>query len=129
MYLETILILKSKLDNVRAIDIVNYTGYTKPSVSRAVGLLKKGNFIWVDNSGYISFTESGEVLASKIYNRHTVLTDFFITLGVSEKTAAEDACKIEHTISDETLDAIKKQLKLIQEKGYAALSQNSKLSR
>ncbi|MGH4121903.1 MAG: metal-dependent transcriptional regulator [Clostridium sp.] len=111
MYLETILILKNKFAQVRAIDIVNYTGYTKPSVSRAIGLLKGGKFIQVDSDGYIAFTDSGEALAFKIYERHKLLTSLFVTLGVDEKVASEDACKIEHHISDETFEAIKKHIK------------------
>ncbi|MEG2213938.1 MAG: metal-dependent transcriptional regulator, partial [Clostridiales bacterium] len=96
MYLETILILANQSPQVRAIDIVNHTGYTKPSVSRAVGLLKDGGYIEVDSDGYITLTASGSKLAAHIYERHMLLTKFFIHIGVSEKTAAEDACKIEH---------------------------------
>jgi len=107
MYLETILILNNKLPQVRAIDIVNYTGYTKPSISRAVGLLKDGGYIAIDSDGYITLTDSGNELASKIYERHTLLTTYFKFIGVSEQTAIEDACKIEHDISDETFEAIK----------------------
>lgn len=108
MYLEDILVLKSKLSQVRAIDIVKYTGYTKPSVSRAVGLLKDGGYIVLDSDGYISLTESGIEIASRIYERHTFLTKCFIALGVEEKVATQDACRIEHTISDQTFEAIKK---------------------
>lgn len=109
MYLEAILTLKKDNGNVRAIDIANYTGYSKPSVSRALGILKKGEFITVDEHGFISFTEMGQAHATLIKERHDVLTKVFIALGVSEETATEDACKIEHVISEETFEAIKKQ--------------------
>ena len=87
-------------------------GYSKPSVSRAVGILKKGGYLLMDKDGYLTLTESGLAVAKKIYERHTLLTDFLIRLGVNEKTAVEDACKIEHDISDETFDALKKHAKL-----------------
>ncbi|MGF7144375.1 Mn-dependent DtxR family transcriptional regulator [Anaerotaenia torta] len=108
MYLETILILSKKSGAVRSIDVSEYMGYSKPSVSRAVGLLKNAGYITVDAEGLLFLTEEGHKIASKIYERHTLLTDFLIRLGVNEKTAAEDACKIEHHISDETFSAIKK---------------------
>ncbi len=111
MYLETILILSNSQPSVRSIDICEYMGYSKPSVSRAVGLLKKGGYITVDGSGFITLTESGKYIAGKIYERHTVLTGFLMSLGVPEVTAAEDACKIEHDISDTSFDAIKKAIK------------------
>lgn len=112
MYLEAILVLSSENPQVRAIDIANYTGYSKPSVSRALGILKKGEFIVVEDNGHISFTEMGRQHALAIKERHDVLTKLFVRLGVSEETAAEDACKIEHVISDETFEAIKKQFNL-----------------
>ena len=87
-------------------------GYSKPSVSRAVGILKKGGYLLMDKDGYLTLTESGLAVAKKIYERHTLLTDFLIRLGVNEKTAVEDACKIEHDISDETFDALKKHAKM-----------------
>lgn len=108
MYLETILILKNKLPQVRAIDIVNYTGYSKPSVSRALSLLKNGNYINVDSNGHITLNKSGHELASIIYERHQLLTEIFIKIGVDATIAAEDACKIEHNLSNETFSAIKK---------------------
>ena len=111
MYLEAILVLGSENAHVRAIDIANFTGYSKPSVSRALGILKKGEFITVDENGYISFTDMGREHALAIKERHDVLTKIFVELGVSEETAAEDACKIEHVISDETFEAIKKHIK------------------
>ena len=108
MYLETILILSDSKPSVRSIDICEYMGYSKPSVSRAVGLLKNGGYITVDGNGFITLTESGRHIAGKIYERHTVLTAFLTGLGVPEDTAAEDACKIEHDISDISFDAIPK---------------------
>ena len=108
MYLETILILSKKMSDVRSIDICEYMGYSKPSVSRAVGLLKNGEYINVDNSGYITLSPSGREVAEKIYERHTLLTQFLIKIGVDEKTAAEDACRLEHVISDASFNAIKK---------------------
>ncbi len=107
MYLETILILKGKQAQVRAIDIVHSTGYTKPSVSRAVGLLKERGHIEVDSAGYIELTEEGALLAAKILERHHVLVDFLKQIGVSDTVADDDACKMEHVISDETLEKMK----------------------
>ena len=107
MYLETILILSQKLGQVRSVDISEHMGYSKPSVSRAVGLLKNGGYITVDPSGHITLTDTGNAVAEKIYERHTVLTNCLIKLGVDPAVAAEDACKLEHAISDESLQAIK----------------------
>lgn len=111
MYLESILVLSQRLGNVRAIDICEYRGVSKPSVSRAVGLLREGGYINVSNEGWLTLTEEGELIATKIYERHTVLTEYFCTLGVSRDTATEDACRIEHVISDETFNAIKKKMR------------------
>ena len=111
MYLESILILHRQNGAVRSIDIVEHMGYSKPSVSRAVGLLKAEEYIIVDKNGYIVLTEKGKAEAEKIYERHGVITKFLLSLGVSEKNATEDACKIEHVISDESIEAIKKRLK------------------
>ncbi|MBQ4167809.1 MAG: metal-dependent transcriptional regulator [Clostridia bacterium] len=111
MYLETILILSEKLPNVRSIDIGDHMGYSKPSVSRAVGLLKKEGMIRMDSAGYITLTEAGEEKAKRIYERHTLLTRLLINLGVDEQTAADDACRVEHYISDTTFDAIKAHVK------------------
>ncbi len=108
MYLETVLVLTKKIGAVRSIDISEYMGYSKPSVSRAVGLLKSGGYLNVDKNGYLTLTDEGMNVAGKIYERHTVITNFLVSLGVSEETATEDACKIEHHISDESLNAIKK---------------------
>ena len=110
MYLESILVLSRTSNHVRAMDVCEYMGYSKPSVSRAVGLLKSGGFINVDKDGHITLTDSGLALAEKIYDRHQVLTRILTSLGVSEKTAAEDACRIEHVISDESFQAMKKHL-------------------
>ncbi|MGM9652999.1 MAG: metal-dependent transcriptional regulator [Eubacteriales bacterium] len=113
MYLETILILSQKSASVRSVDVGEYMGYSKPSVSRAVGLLKQGGYLTVDAEGYLHLTEAGYEIASKTYERHRLLTEYFIRLGVNEETAASDACKIEHDISDETFDAIKRHARLV----------------
>ena len=107
MYLETVYILTQKSDSVRSIDICEYMGYSKPSVSRAIGLLKAGGYITVDGKGYINLTNEGTAVALKMFERHTMLTNFLVSLGVDEKTASEDACKIEHHISEESFNAIK----------------------
>lgn len=111
MYLETILILSRKNGAVRSIDISEYMGYSKPSVSRAMGLLRSDGYINVDGGGYITLTESGAEIAEKIYERHTVLAEALKMLGVTEPAATADACKIEHDISDESFEAIKRHLK------------------
>lgn len=108
MYLETIYILSQSGKNVRAIDVGEYMGYSKPSVSRAVGILKKGGYLESDADGFLVLTEEGRRVAEKTYERHRLLTKFFVALGVSEQTASEDACRIEHIISDETFAALKK---------------------
>jgi len=110
MYLECIYVLSSKGGAVRSIDIADYMGYSKPSVSRAVGLLKKREFIEIDKGGLISLTDEGLTLARTIFERHTVLTKMLTDLGVDEKTASEDACKMEHVISDKTFAAMKKHI-------------------
>ena len=110
MYLETIHVLLKQNGTVRSIDISEHMGYSKPSVSRAVGLLKTGGYILVDKDGYITLTDSGLSVAQKIYERHTVLTKALVMLGVDEEIAAEDACKIEHLISDESFESIKKHM-------------------
>ena len=107
MYLETIYVLSKERTNVRAIDICEYRGVSKPSVSRAVGILKNGGYINVGEDGGLVLTEVGLEVAEKIYERHTVLTKYLVSLGVNESIASEDACKIEHVISDETFKAIK----------------------
>ncbi|MBQ8605869.1 MAG: metal-dependent transcriptional regulator [Clostridia bacterium] len=107
MYLETIYVLTQNGRLVRSIDVCEYLGYSKPSVSRAMSILKKGGYVVTDKDGHLSLTESGFEIANKIHERHTLLTEFLIRLGVNEKTASEDACKIEHYISDESFEAIK----------------------
>ncbi|GAB6159697.1 metal-dependent transcriptional regulator [Howardella ureilytica] len=107
MYLETIYVLSKKSNTVRSLDVAEEMNFSKPSVSRAIKILKDGGFVTVDENGYLSLTESGSAVARKIYERHKVLTQFLISIGVSEETAAEDACRVEHYISDETFDALK----------------------
>jgi len=107
MYLEAILVLSRKQSFVRSVDVSEYLGYSKPSVSRAVGLLKAGEYITVDTDGGLNLTAAGREIAEKIYERHTLLTSLLMKVGVSEKTAAADACKLEHAISDESFLAIK----------------------
>ncbi len=111
MYLETVLILSKEKNTVRSVDVSEYMGYSKPSVSRAIGLLKTAGYISVADDGALSLTESGRSIAEKIYERHNVLTKVLSELGVPGETAARDACKMEHVISDETFEAIKKHLK------------------
>ncbi len=110
MYLETILLLSQQKANVRAIDICDHMGFSKPSVSRAVGLLKSGGYITVNSDGYITLTDVGAEVANKMYSRHRLLTAFLVSLGVSEDVATADACKIEHHISEESFEAIKAKL-------------------
>ncbi len=119
MYLETILRLSEQNPNVRSVDVAEELGYSKPSVSRAVGLLKKGGYLNMDSAGYLTLTEAGNALAAKIYERHRVLTVMLTHLGVSAEQAAEDACKMEHIISDETFDAIKRHIAKENEKTEA----------
>lgn len=114
MYLETIHVLLKQNGTVRSVDVSEHMGYSKPSVSRAVGLLKKGGYILVDKDGYITLTEAGETVAQKIYERHTILSGLLMALGVSAETAAEDACRLEHAISDESFEAIKRHVKAVQ---------------
>lgn len=110
MYLENILVLTNEGKNIRAIDLCEYMGYSKPSVSRALGILKKSGHVTVDKNGHLSLTDEGRVVAEKIYERHKILTEFLVGIGVNPETASDDACKIEHHISDESLNAIKKAL-------------------
>ena len=114
MYLETIYILSLKTENVRSLDVAEYMGFSKPSVSRAVSLLKKGEYITSDNFGFLSLTEKGMGVAKSMFERHTLLTAFLEKLGVNSETASKDACKIEHHISEETFEAIKKFAKKFQ---------------
>ena len=110
MYLETILLLQEKHPQIRSIDVVHETGYTKPSVSRAMGLLRSNGNIEVDANGYITLTAQGRAVASRIVERHRVITDFLVTLGVSREIAADDACKMEHIISDEVFEKMKQRV-------------------
>ena len=107
MYLEAILVLAKKSGYVRSIDVSEYLGYSKPSVSRAMGILREGGYILMEKDGAITLTDSGKKLAETIYERHTVLSELLIRLGVDEKTATDDACRIEHVISAESFQAIK----------------------
>ena len=110
MYLEAIYVLLQNGEKIRSIDICAYLGYSKPSVSRAVGILKKDGFITVDPEGYITLNDSGKQLAEEMYDRHTTLTNMLVALGVDAEVAAEDACRIEHVISDASFEAIKKHM-------------------
>lgn len=107
MYLESILVLSQQKGYVRAVDISEYMGYSKPSVSRAVGLLKQNAYITIDSENHITLTPAGLQIAQKILDRHAMLTQFLTGLGVEPETASADACKIEHVISDESFEAIK----------------------
>lgn len=111
MYLESIYVLSQNSAAVRAIDVAEHMGYSKPSVSRAMGILKKDGYIAIDESGHIVLTDEGAKLSRKIYERHTVLSRVLMLLDVDEETAAEDACRIEHVISDRSFEALKKHLK------------------
>ncbi len=108
MYLESIFVLSRSMEHVRAIDICEYLGYSKPSVSRALGLLRDGGYVVADKNGYLTLTAAGREVAEKIYERHTSLCKFLELIGVSHDTASADACKIEHVISDESFEALKK---------------------
>jgi Mn-dependent DtxR family transcriptional regulator len=111
MYLETIYVLSQNSSVVRSIDVAEYMGFSKPSVSRAISLLKSEGLVKIDKDGYLKLTEAGLILSKRIYERHTVLTELLVSIGVSEETASEDACKIEHDISVETFDCIKKAIR------------------
>ena len=108
MYLESILVLSEKSKYVRSIDVARLMGVSKPSVSRAVGILKSAGYICVDDDGYLSLSDEGEEIARKMYERHRLLTSFLVSIGVEKECASEDACKIEHRISDESFRAIKR---------------------
>ena len=111
MYLETILVLSQKKKAVRSIDVAEYMQFSKPSVSRAMGILKSNGYIEIDTLGHITLTGSGREAAERIYERHRVLSEILMRLGVDEKTATEDACKMEHYISDTSFAAIKEHLR------------------
>ena len=108
MYLEAIYILSRKRSTVRAIDVGEYMGYSKPSVSRAMGLLKQAGYVTADEAGFLTLTDAGREIASKIYERHTVLQNLLMRLGVDEETASADACRMEHVISDQSFQAIRR---------------------
>ncbi len=108
MYLETILVLSREKNVVHSVDVSEYMGYSKPSVSRAIGLLRQGGYVDMAEDGALTLTDAGREVAEKIYERHTILTDLLVHLGVDYDTAAEDACKMEHDISDRSLEAIKR---------------------
>jgi len=108
MYLETILVLSREKKYVRSIDVCEHMGYSKPSISRAVSLLRNNGYVDMDDKGYLSLTEKGLAVAEKIYERHQVLSKVLMCLGVDEETAVDDACRMEHVISDTSFDAIKK---------------------
>ena len=110
MYLETIYVLLKEKNHVRSVDVAEHMGYSKPSISRAMGLLKNGGFIEIAPDGAIILTETGIAVAEKIYERHTLLSQLLISLGVTPETAAEDACRLEHAISDESFEAIKRHM-------------------
>ena len=117
MYLETIYVLSEKNPIVRAIDVGEYMGYSKPSVSRAMSILKKGGFVKADDFGALTLTDAGREVAETMYERHTLLSAFLSSIGVSKETATEDACKIEHYISAETFDAIKEFVHKMEKEG------------
>ena len=108
MYLETIYVLSKEKTSVHSIDVSEHMGYSKPSVSRAIGILKSGGYVEMAEDGSLTLTESGRIVAEQIYERHTILTECLVRLGVDRETAAEDACKMEHVISDESMAALKK---------------------
>lgn len=110
MYLEAIYQLQRQRGSVRSVDVAEFMGYSKPSVSRAVGLLKQGGYLLVEKDGSLTLTENGFAAAQKVFERHEILTGLLVRLGVSGETAAEDACKMEHVLSDETFEAIKRHM-------------------
>lgn len=110
MYLETILVLSQKDEPVRSLDVANYLGVSRPSVSRAMTILKAGKYVEIDRQGYITLAKAGREVAEKIYERHIVLSKFFISMGVDKETAEKDACRIEHVISDASFEKVKKRI-------------------
>ena len=110
MYLEAIYVLSGKKSAVRSVDVAEHLGYSKPSVSRAIGILKRGVYITVGADGHIFLTEKGKDVAVKLFERHTMLSSLLVSLGVDEETATEDACRIEHVISESSFEAIKKHI-------------------
>ncbi len=110
MYLESVLVLSQKGGPVRSLDVARHLGYSKPSISRAMALLRENGYVSIDEHGYITLTEKGAAIANKIYDRHVVLTEHLVQLGVDAKTAEEDACRMEHVISDSTYKAVKEHI-------------------
>ncbi len=108
MYIESIYVLSKRMTHVRSLDVAEYMNYSKPSVSRAVGLLKSGGYVNVDEDGHLTLTDLGLEVAHKIYEKHTVIRALLVRLGVDPETASEDACKMEHAISDASFEAIKR---------------------
>ena len=117
MYLESIYVMILQGKSVRSVDVSEYMGYSKPSVSRAIGLLKSGGYVTVDEDGILHLTETGRETAEKTYERHSVLCDLLVRLGVNPETASNDACKMEHAISDETFEAIKRHIAAVSREG------------
>lgn len=113
MYIETIYRLSQESKFVRSIDVAESMGYSKPSVSRAVSLLRQGGYLLMDKNGFLTLTDAGKDVAEKIFERHTILSNLLVSLGVDEKTAAHDACRIEHVISDESFAAVRRYLERI----------------
>ena len=113
MYLETILVLSEERSYVRAVDVGEYMGFSKPSVSRAMRLLREAGYVQTDENGFLQLTESGKARAKKIYERHTVLSEYLKKIGVSDEVAVDDACKLEHYMSDETFEALRRQLEAL----------------
>ena len=116
MYRETIYLLTKESAHVRAIDVGEYMGFSKPSVSRAIGLLKQGGYVVTDSDGFLSLTDAGLEVAEKMYDRHNLLTSFLVSLGVDREQASADACKIEHHISDLSFEALKKHINELKSK-------------
>ncbi len=108
MYLETVLVLTREGKTVRSVDVSDHMGVSKPSVSRAIHLLEDGGYITIEPTGTILLTKEGEAVAERIYERHTVISDLLIRIGVDEETATQDACRIEHVISQDSFNALKK---------------------
>jgi len=112
MYLETIYVLSKTKSHVRSLDVAEHMNFSKPSVSRAISILKSGGYVEVKTDGHLSLTDSGREVAEKIYARHDLIKNFLIKLGVDEETAAQDACRMEHGISDESFEAMRRYVSL-----------------
>ena len=110
-YLEAVLVLQKKIGMVRSVDLARHMGYSKPSISHAVSVLKKGDYLTMDNEGFLHLTNLGKVIAEKIYEKHLFLTGMLVGAGVSKEVAERDACKMEHVISDESFQKLKETFK------------------